>query len=353
MSTYHHLGLMFPPGPPGAWDDERVSGPRVRSLPDGTWRMWYYGRDRSFDREINLPTGRVGLARSNDGLHWQRVLGPLTGGAVFEPHADPARFDSAHVGVGDVTLTDGTYRLWYFGGDHTRQRFGRFEAKGLQLRIGCALSTDGVHWQRQDGAHRGALLDLGAPGTFDSATCAWPQVLALDDGRWRMYYHSLDAKRMLFVVGVAESADQLEWTRRGEVFGPGEASAFDALGVGTRHVLRHQGRWLMFYEGVRADGYRSIGLAESEDGLRWTRIPGHESDGSVFAHAPRGSGRWDAFAVGTPCAVPMSDGSWRLYYVGANETPGGYADELAMRHQIGVAVSDGANLMRWIRCDLG
>ena len=49
---------------------------------DGLWRMWYYGRDPGFDRAINLPTGRIGLATSGDGIAWQRVAGPLTMGAV-------------------------------------------------------------------------------------------------------------------------------------------------------------------------------------------------------------------------------------------------------------------------------
>jgi hypothetical protein len=89
-------GLVLTPGPEGWWDSERVSCPRVMRCLDGTWKMWYYGRDASFDRQINLPTGRCGLAVSPDGVQWERVKGPLTMGAVFEPHPDPDRFDSGH-----------------------------------------------------------------------------------------------------------------------------------------------------------------------------------------------------------------------------------------------------------------
>jgi hypothetical protein len=89
-------GLVLTPGPEGCWDSERVSCPRVMRCLDGTWKMWYYGRDASFDRQINLPTGRCGLAVSPDGVQWERVKGPLTMGAVFEPHPDPDRFDSGH-----------------------------------------------------------------------------------------------------------------------------------------------------------------------------------------------------------------------------------------------------------------
>ena len=52
-------GLILTPGPEGWWDCERVSSPCVIQCPDGTWKMWYYGRDPSFDREINLLEFRL------------------------------------------------------------------------------------------------------------------------------------------------------------------------------------------------------------------------------------------------------------------------------------------------------
>lgn len=341
-------GLLLGPGPAGSWDAERVSGPRVLRGADGRFRMWYYGRDAEFDREINLPSGRIGLAVSDDGLRWERVRGPLTKGAVLEPHPDAARFDAAHVGVSDVVERDGLLWMWYFGGDHSRIQLGQFNVKGLKLRPGCAISRDGVHWLRVEGPCRGALMDLGPPGQFDMASVGWPQVLHCHDGVWRLYYHTLDPLRMAFVVGVAESADGLGFERRGEILGPGEPGSFDCQGAATRHVIRHDGRYWMFYEGVGPDGYRSMGLAVSDDAVRWSRQPGPEPDGSVFARAPSGSGRWDAFAVGTPCVVAMDDGTWRMYYIGSNEAPGGFADELGLKHQIGLAVSDG-DLTRWRR----
>jgi hypothetical protein len=345
-------GLLMGPGPDGWWDSERLSGPRVLLCADGVWRMWYYGRDAGFDREINLPTGRCGLATSPDGLHWERVRGPLTQGAVLEPHPDTARFDSGHVGVSDVAQRDGLYWMWYFGGDQQRIKLGTFEVKGLQLRPGLAVSGDGLHWMRLEGPWRGALMDVGAPGKFDMATVGWPTVLRGADGVWRMYYHTLDMLRGgVFVIGLAESADGLTWERRGEVLGAGAPGAFDEKGAATRHVVRQGSDYLMFYEGVSADGHRSMGLAVSPDGVRWSREPGNEPDGSVFAHAPAGSGRWDAFAVGTPCLVPLADGSWRMYYIGSNEVAahGNMPNELALKHQIGLAVSDGRNLRSWKR----
>ena len=92
MTAASEIGMVHGPGPAGSWDSERVSGPRVLRCADGVWRMWYYGRDPSFDRQVNLPTGRCGLATSSDGVHWQAQQGPLTMGAVLEPHPDQNRF---------------------------------------------------------------------------------------------------------------------------------------------------------------------------------------------------------------------------------------------------------------------
>lgn len=52
-------GLILPEGPAGSWDSERTSCPRVLREADGVWKMWYYGRDPSFDNAYTLPRGGV------------------------------------------------------------------------------------------------------------------------------------------------------------------------------------------------------------------------------------------------------------------------------------------------------
>ena len=337
-------GLILGPGPAGHWDSERVSCPRVLQLPDGTWRMWYYGRDPGFDRRITLPTGRVGVADSRDGIHWERVKGPLTMGAVLEPHADEQRFDAGHVGVSDIAYRDGLYWLWYFGGDRTPRKFFGMEITGVPMRPGLAISRDGLHFVRVEGPVQGALLDVGGPGDPDPLIVGWPQVIPWDDGSFRMYYHTLDA-RPRYVVCWAESTDGLRFTKRGVVMEPGPQGRFDDQGVATRHIVRLGKRWVMYYEGCKNIGRpmevdRQIGVAVSDDGLRWERVDGPEPNGAVLAQSPPDGGSWD-FRLGCPWLVPLADGGLRLYYIGSNERAGAGADELSSVHQIGLAVSDG------------
>lgn len=339
-------GLIFDNNPQkNSWDSERVSSPEVLLCPDGIWRMWYYGRDLEFDPLVKLPSGRCGLAISNDGINWERVQGPLTMGAVFEPHADPNRFDSSHVGVTSVEFRDGLYWMWYFGGDQKIQNFG-FEAKGVNMLPGCAISRDGINWIRLEGPYRGAFLDLGKPEAFDSLFCTMPNILKENDNTWKMYYHTLDIKRRQFFVGLAISNNGFNWKKIGKILGPGDIGDFDEKGVSTRHVIKQNGQYLMFYEGLNNSSYYSIGLATSDDGVIWKKQVGLEENGSVFAHSPKGSGCWDAKAVGTPCIVPMSDGSLRMYYVGCNE---GGKTELETNHKIGLALSEGNNYLKWKR----
>jgi hypothetical protein len=283
--------------------------------------MWYYGRDAAFDPAIRLPSGRIGFARSSDGIRWQRVQGPATRGAVMDPSDDPSRFDSAHVGVGDVERTRDGFEMWYFGGDHEAMKVGEQTMRGFPLRIGRAQSRDGLHWQRVAGPARGAVLDVGPSGSVDAGSVGWPQVLKLRADLWRMYYHTF-GREIGFAVCAAESSDQgRSWTRLGVMLGRGAAGQFDVAGASTRQVFRHRDRFMMIYEGWGADARPSIGIADSNDGLVWRRIPGPLPDGSVLAPPPADSGRWDCGAIGTPWVVDRGNGRHFLYYVGRGVRP--------------------------------
>jgi hypothetical protein len=241
------------------------------------------------------------------------------------------------------------YWMWYFGGDQTVNDVLGLKVKGFPLRPGCAVSRDGLNWSRVEGPVQGALLDAGKPGDFDSVMAGWPQVIPWEDGTWRMYYHGMDFKQR-YTMGWAESEDGLNWEKRGPLLGPGEPGAFDDLGVATRHIIKLNGQWTMFYEGCgdigsRTQVNRQIGLAVSEDGLTWSRVEGPEPNGSILAQSAENSGLWDR-RLGCPHVVPMPDGSLRLYYIGSNERGGD--SELDTVNQIGMAVSDG-DITKWKR----
>ena len=136
-----------------------------------------------------------------------------------------------------------------------------------------------------------------------------------------MYYHSFDAARQKYIVGLATSPDGFKWTKQGPIFeGATEAGQFDSRGAAARCVVRDidTKQYFMFYEAVAEDDSRSIGMAVSPDGLRsWKRHP------TPVLAASGEEGVWDNGGVGTPWAVSMAAGKWRLYYSGRGEKSGG------------------------------
>jgi hypothetical protein len=266
-------------------------------------------------------------------------------GAVLEPSdAGKDRFDNSHVGVSCVSREGGLYWMWYFGGDQAITKSPSLKGvvsavKGSKMRIGGAVSRDGVNWVRLEGPSRGALFDAIAGQT--SPICGWPRVLKDDDGTYKMYYKG-DG------ICLAVSPDGLRWENKGPLgLKPGQPGSFDDMMVGNCQVIKVNGQYLLFYEAMDHEIYFCIGLAVSEDGIHWKKDDrGEQPGGPVFRHSPKGSGRFDAQAVGTPCVVPLPDGSFHLYYVGCPEM--GH-DELSAMHLIGMAVSEGQDFRKWRR----
>lgn len=109
-------GRLFGPGDEGEgwWDDKCVFHPIVvYDSASSVWRMYYYGRNSdSWHSGVTpalLSTGRVGLALSEDGVHWKRAKGALPEGAILDPddEGSTSSFDSVHVACGDVFFLNG------------------------------------------------------------------------------------------------------------------------------------------------------------------------------------------------------------------------------------------------------
>jgi hypothetical protein len=358
-------GLLFSTGPDSSWDEAGVGHPVVRYyLGDNEtrWFMWYTGKSSScHDVDAIFPSsGSIGVAISEDGLTWSRGVDTIQGargerrardvGRVLTPNGDWWTHDTAHLSVSDVQLLStgavsgepgGVYWCFYSGGDFEAVEVpealllgaeardaaiqgstteGTIEGtiEGLRMRPGLAMSQDGRNFARIEGEHHtGALFDVGGPGEFDELFVAAPQVVAAGPKDMRMYYHTFDARKNRFVVGLATSADGFKWEKRGPIF-EGGGGDFDSMGAAARCVVREveMKQYFMFYEGVeRGTNVRSIGLAVSEDGISGWRA----YERPVVEPT---EGNWDAGGVCTPWAVSMNKGRWRVYYSGRKDRRG-------------------------------
>lgn len=191
--------------------------------------------------------------------------------------------------------------MYYHSYDQSSQRW----------RVGLATSPDGFRWTKQ-GPIFEARAGCVALGWLLAAGC-WPAGL-LAAGLLASCTHA----------GLAPNASS---SPRHPLQGGSAEGEFDARGAAGRCVVRDVDtkRFFMFYEGVAADGSRSIGVAVSDDGKSgWQRCAQPVLTGSSSCSGGGGdSGAWDAGDVGAPWAVSMAKGIWRLYYSGRQQRGGG------------------------------
>lgn len=362
-SSSDSRGLIFDLGSKDSWDSAEVGSPVVKRFlgdEEERWYMWYHGRSSG-----NPLKDSIGLAVSRNGIHWERgerTVESTTGvGLSMSRSTDWWTFDTQAIKPSEVVVMSSAkikvksalYWLYYTGfsqekvdlqtcdveklmGAHTGIGFDGV-CKSLP---GLAMSQDGRHWARIEGEHHsGALFDVGSMGEWDSLFIASPHVVFHGAGDLRMYYHSFDLEKGHFVVGIARSRDGIKWMKLGKILGGGAKSTFDELGAMNPRVVRDKkdGKYVMVYEGVAANGCRSIGLAFSSDGLQqWRRY----EECPLLKQSEDG---WDCGGVGSPYLVQMHEtiDEWRLYYVGTGK--GG-------KTGIGLAVSQGSEIpdfKRW------
>jgi hypothetical protein len=335
----HRAGFLLGPGPAGRCDDAKVGVGVIRRAPrSGRWLMWYYCRDKDFakDAPATLASGYVALATSRDGRAWTRVDGPGPKGSVLWPSADPADFDSLHVGVLDISRDGDEWVMWYFGGDRTPRETRVGTVVGVGMRTGLARSKDGVTWRKVRGrAAGGALVDWGS-----DVFAAWPNGV-IDQGRYTLLYTAVDRDVRLFRTLRATSTDGADFTPQGPVRFVGETPPWRGGGIMTRSIIsnpdRNGPRWLMAYTALdgRPDRFhrRTIAAAVSDDLETWTDLYPEP----FFTAGPPGA--WDEGGVAAPQLVRNGRALWMSYI--SLPKPGQAAD---LPHGIGLAISRSGQL---------
>lgn len=146
------------PGPRGAWDETAVGDPYA--LACGEWfYLFYLGQNRRGRQ-------RLGLARSRDGVHWQKEhRNPLLAGG------GPGTFDERGVGEPAVFRAGGKFYMLYAGRSRSERR-----------QIGWAESPDGVNWRKMENAPR-----LAGGREWSRAVVCDPEIL-VQDGRLKVLF---------------------------------------------------------------------------------------------------------------------------------------------------------------------
>jgi len=245
-------GVVLDKGNPGDPDDTQVSAPFVMYT-GGEYKMWYVGDPGS------SPTSYIMFANSTDGVTWTKH------GTVLSPSG----LQEQGVHYPGVILDGSTYKMWYGGSD------------GTYYRIFYATSPDGLSWTRQ-----GLALDLGPPGAMDDSSVFAPFVLR-EGSTYKMWYTGGDGSnnRVMYV----ESNDGINWGTRELNLDLGTPGSEESAHVQFPHILVEGGTYHLWYVGQLAARDR-IFYATSADGKTWTRLgkvvdlgpPGSTDDGHLL-----------------------------------------------------------------------
>lgn len=261
-------GAIFTPsGEPGSFDEIMVGTGEIMRHGDD-WIMAYYGADDTIPTEIagkevwKSYQGRgyrlrPGIARSKDGLHWERVRGSGTAGASVD-------IGDAIYAAFPALIHDGERFIMHFSA--IRVGTGYWESR-------IVASTDLVDWEDlgllrwEDGVkiweRRGMVSRQILPNFLN------------DEGKWLMIYGGLDGRyqTMLRVMGAAVSDDAINWRHITDqpFFYPSSLDRWDGGGVSIANLVQSGDDLRMYYYGFAdptfSDGpSRGIGLAVSTDG---------------------------------------------------------------------------------------
>jgi len=165
----------------GSWEETRVESPWV--IKDGSgYHMWYIGWTG-----IRLE---MGYASSRDGINFDKY----PGNPAFKV-GSPGAWDSSEVAWPTVLKENGQFRLWYAGGD------------GSKDQIGYAVSDDGLAWTR---SLANPVLRLGLANAWDDSLVSTPCVVN-DSGVLRMWYGGYSGRN--WGIGYATLNDGFVWTK--------------------------------------------------------------------------------------------------------------------------------------------
>ena len=210
----------------------RVLCPDVIPRPAGGYRMY-------FEAKADEGPTVILSAVSDDGLSWQPEPGRRIGNGV-ETFGSPR---CLYVASSTPASTPSSCRMYF----HHRP-YPQRPGPGAGHEIRSARSEDGLQFRAESGAR------LVQEHDYESCTVYAPEVIRLASGGYRMYYAAWSEPPQRGRIYAAHSQDGLAWTKAPEpcvTFG----GQWDQLKVSEPCVIAlSDGRFRMFYEGCDASG---------------------------------------------------------------------------------------------------
>lgn len=235
----------------------------------------------------------IGIAESHDLIHWEKV-----GEITPDKGAD---YEKKGLCAPGALVRDGVVHLFY-------QTYGN----GKKDAICHATSEDGIRFQRNPTNpifHPTGEWTCGR--AIDAEVCKFK-------GKYYLYFATRDKDFKIQMQGVAVAPGDTDFSRDdwqqacdAPILRP--ELEWEKNCIEGASIIRKGRKLFMFYAGAYNNEPQQIGVAESKDGIRWTR---------VFAEpfVPNGKpGSWNASESGHPHLFEDEDGRTYLFYQGNND----------------------------------
>ena len=280
------------------------------------------GAGSALTRRAFMTTGLIALAaRAWAQCDLDRIGTPYKlGKYVLTASGAEGSFDKVSVDCPFVFRHQGAYYMTFVAFD------------GIGYQTGLASSRNLVNWKKE-----GCILkrDPSSPTLKYNVAMNWilrenglysPGELKPVGGYYLGAYHAYPNEGLesgAAVIGLCRSKDLRNWTVDPPCLRPEDGAAWERGGLYKPCVLRHKGKYFIFYNAKNQTEGRwreQTGVAISEDLKRWTRYSGNP----VIANG--GAGSPDEKFASDPCVL-QNGRQWVLFYYGLDAK--GVARDLA------------------------
>jgi len=253
--------------------------------------LMYFSIPPYADKNNPLQGWNIGIAESNDLIHWNKV-GEIT------PAGD---YESKGLCAPCALVLDGKVHLFY-------QTYGNRENDAI-----ChAVSKDGISFERNK------TNPIFKPtGDWNCGRAIDAEVVKFKD-QFLLFFATRDPDFKLQIQGVAAAPlntnfNRNEWKQLTD--SPIMVPEYDWEGecVEGASVTQRGNELFMFYAGAYNNWPQQIGVAKSSDGIHWQKL----SDKPFLANGK--SGEWNSSESGHPHIFKDTNGKTYLFYQGNND----------------------------------
>lgn len=252
--------------------------------------LMYYSKQMFQNKQDGMQGWNIGIAQSTDLYHWHKI-------AEIMPNAD---YEQHGLCAPGAIVKDGKVHLFY-------QTYGN----GPKDAICHAWSADGVNFTRD------------ASNPIFSPKGDWTNGRAIDaevyyyHNKYFLYFATRDKAGEIQKQGVAIGAGVANFSRKvwkqatdSSILAP--KFSWEGKCIEGASIIKRNNKLYMFYAGSYNNMPQQIGVAESEDGVKWRRL----SDKPFLANGKPGS--WNSSESGHPGVFEDEDGQTYLFFQGNN-----------------------------------